>query len=145
TPEWLVYTDESTIDLCTTYRLMGWDHRGQWARIQAGFQCGQRYSLLPALTQDGIIYSDIKLGAYDGPSFITFLEGLLEHMNPYPAPWSVLILDNCAIHHVKGVREQCEQHGVKILYLPPYSPNLKPIEEAFSFVKAYLQFHGAHV
>ncbi|KIJ39961.1 hypothetical protein M422DRAFT_126362, partial [Sphaerobolus stellatus SS14] len=64
--------------------------------------------LLPALTQDGIIFSDIKLEAYDGASFLSFLEGLLEHMNPYPAPWSVLILDNCAIHHVEGVRELCE-------------------------------------
>ncbi|KIJ36877.1 hypothetical protein M422DRAFT_144120, partial [Sphaerobolus stellatus SS14] len=64
--------------------------------------------LLPALTQDGIIFSDIKLGAYDGASFLGFLEGLLEHMNPYPAPQSVLILDNCAIHHVEGVHELCE-------------------------------------
>ncbi|KIJ34757.1 hypothetical protein M422DRAFT_181646 [Sphaerobolus stellatus SS14] len=64
-----------------------------------------RYSLLPALTQDGIIFSNIKLGAYDGPLFIAFLEGLLEHMNAYPALWSVRILDNCAIHHFEGVQE----------------------------------------
>lgn len=66
-----------------------------------------RYSILPALLQDGIFYSTIKLGAYDGDSFLAFLEGLLEHMNPYPAPCSVLVMDNCAIHHVPGVRELC--------------------------------------
>lgn len=66
-----------------------------------------RYSILPALTQDGIIFSDIKLGAYDGESFLYFLEGLMKHMNPYPGPRSVLVLDNCAIHHVPGVDELC--------------------------------------
>ncbi|KIJ32576.1 hypothetical protein M422DRAFT_147342, partial [Sphaerobolus stellatus SS14] len=55
--------------------------------------------LLPALTQDGIIFSNIKPGAYDGPLFIAFLEGLLEHMSAYPALRSVLILGNSAIHH----------------------------------------------
>ncbi|KIJ52151.1 hypothetical protein M422DRAFT_94837, partial [Sphaerobolus stellatus SS14] len=60
----------------------------------------------------GIIFSDIKLGAYDGDSFLAFLEGLLQHMNPYPGPRSVLILDNCAIHHVDGVRDLCEQRCV---------------------------------
>lgn len=63
--------------------------------------------MLPALTVDGIIYSHIKEGAYNGDQFITWLEGLLEVMNPYPAPHSVLILDNCRIHHVEGVEELC--------------------------------------
>ena len=62
-----------------------------------------RYSLLPALSQDGIIYSDIKLGSYDGKSFLEYMEGLLEVMNPYPAPRSVLVLDNCGIHRVTVV------------------------------------------
>lgn len=113
-----------------------------------------RFLLLPALTQDGIIYSDIKLGAYDGPSFLVFLKGLLKYMNPYPAPRSVLVLDNCAIHHVEGCKSYVkssklsimskssisdpDDSRVKIMYLPPYSPDLNPIEESFSFVKAFL-------
>ncbi|KAJ3719076.1 hypothetical protein DFJ43DRAFT_980232, partial [Lentinula guzmanii] len=67
-----------------------------------------RYSMLPALTTDGIIYSHIKLGGYSGDEFLTWLSGLLEVMNPYPSPCSVLILDNCRIHHVEGVEEMCE-------------------------------------
>lgn len=63
--------------------------------------------MLPALTIDGIIYSHIKEGSYNGDQFIAWLEGLLEVMNPYPAPRSVLILDNCRIHHVEGVEELC--------------------------------------
>ncbi|KAJ3978476.1 hypothetical protein F5890DRAFT_1375534, partial [Lentinula detonsa] len=66
-----------------------------------------RYSLLPALTTDGIIYSHVKLGGYSGEEFLTWLHGLLDVMNPYPGPHSVLILDNCRIHHVEGVEELC--------------------------------------
>ena len=63
--------------------------------------------MLPALTMNGIIYSHIKKGSYNGDQFIMWLEGLLEIMNPYPAPNSVLILDNCRIHHVEGVEDLC--------------------------------------
>jgi hypothetical protein len=65
------------------------------------------YSLFPAITMDGIIYSHIKVGGYNGDQFLEYLEGLLAVMNPYPAPKSVLILDNCSIHHVEGVEEMC--------------------------------------
>ena len=53
------------------------------------------YSLLPALTVDGIIYSHVKKGGYNGDEFMEWLEGVLGVMNPYPAPRSILILDNC--------------------------------------------------
>ena len=84
-----------------------------------------RYSLLPALSQDGIIYSNIKLGSYDGNSFLGYLKGLLEVMNPYPAPRSVLVLDNCHIHHVTGVRELCDQWCIQQYYRYYILPELK--------------------
>lgn len=67
-----------------------------------------RYSLLPAITTNGFIYSHIKVGSYNGDEFLEWLRGLLVVMNPYPAPQSVLVLDNCRIHHVPGVREMCD-------------------------------------
>lgn len=122
------------------------------------------YSMLPAITVDGIIYSHIKIGSYNGNQFLEWLEGVLGVMNPYPAPHSVLILDNCQIHHVPGVVELCDEwyviyvsiwcgwclsdisdvsfSGIKLIYLPPYSPDLNPIEECFSFVKHYIRRHG---
>jgi hypothetical protein len=68
-----------------------------------------RYSLLPALCSDGIIYCDIKVGAYDGSSFFSYIEELLKHMNPWPALKSVLVMDNCVIHHVEEVKYLCEE------------------------------------
>ncbi|KAF8310142.1 hypothetical protein DL93DRAFT_2030286, partial [Clavulina sp. PMI_390] len=64
-----------------------------------------RYSILPALSLDGIIHSRIIEDSFDGPAFCGFLECLVQRMNPYPGDNSVLIMDNCAIHHVEAVQE----------------------------------------
>ena len=63
-----------------------------------------RFSLLPELTLNGILHLRIFEGSINGENFKSFLEELLELMNPYPAHNSVLIMDNCAIHKVPGVR-----------------------------------------
>ncbi len=68
-----------------------------------------------------------------------FVAGLLEHMNPWPLPHSVIVMDNVVIHKVEGIQEMIEERGLLLLYLPPYSPDLNPIEEAFSSMKAWLR------
>ena len=54
---------------------------------------------------------------------------------------SIAILDNCSIHHVSEVKKEFEDAGILLLFLPPYSPDLNPIEQAFSYVKYYLKDH----
>jgi hypothetical protein len=54
-------------------------------------------------------------------------------------------MDNAAIHRVDGVREMIEAHGSCLIYLPAYSPDLNPIEEAFSSIKAWLRGHRDYV
>jgi hypothetical protein len=71
--------------------------------------------MLPAITVDGIIYSHIKTGGYDGDNFIQYIEGLLTVMNPYPGPQSVLIIDNCQTHHVDSIKEMCAAQYACIL------------------------------
>lgn len=71
-----------------------------------------RYSILPALCSEGIIYADIQPGAYDGAGFVAYMHSLMEHMNPWPNPCSVVVMDNCAIHHVEEVAHICEQRYV---------------------------------
>jgi hypothetical protein len=65
--------------------------------------------VLPALSLDGYIYSDMVVGSFNGETFMNFLRGVLEVMNPYPAANSVLVMDNCAIHHVEGVEGMCNE------------------------------------
>jgi transposase len=66
-------------------------------------------------------------------------------MNRWPFPNSVLVVDNATIHKVDGIREMVEEHGARLLYLPTYSPDLNPIELAFSSIKAWLRAHRDHV
>ena len=66
-------------------------------------------------------------------------------MQPWPLPNSVLIMDNAAIHRVDGVWEMVEAHGSRLIYLPAYSPDLNPIEEAFSSIKAWLRANHDYV
>ena len=60
-------------------------------------------------------------------------------MNPYPGKNSVLIMDNARIHHNEDLVKSIEESGCRILYLPPYSPDLNPIETAFSALKSWLR------
>ncbi|RDB26780.1 hypothetical protein Hypma_005272 [Hypsizygus marmoreus] len=141
-PERIVTRDKSAVNILTTFRANGWAYTSVHSCKCCNFVHGVRYSLLPAITMHGIIYSHIKMGGYNGDEFLEWLQGHLQVMNPYPAVNSVLVLDNCRIHHVEGVEEMCEERRVKLVYLPPYSPDLNLIEECFSFVKAYIHRHG---
>jgi transposase len=66
-------------------------------------------------------------------------------MNEWPLPHSVLVVDNAAIHKVAGIRELVEGHGMRLLYLPAYSPDFNPIELAFSSIKAWLRANRARI
>jgi len=94
--------------------------------------------MLPALSLDGILHLEVIEGAITGNIFRRFVQGLLLHMNEWPLPNLVLVVDNTTIHKVDGIRELVEGHGVCIIYLPTYSPDLNPIELAFSSIKAWL-------
>ena len=113
-----------------------------------------RYSILPALSLDGIIHLEVLDHPFNGEEFGDFIEGVLDQMQPWPLPQSVLVMDNVSIHKVPGIREMVEEQwvitqfhwmtlnlfvyssGMRLLYLPAYSPDLNPIEEAFLAIKA---------
>lgn len=117
-----------------------------------------RYSILPALSLDGILAVDIIEGSFTTTKFARFIDGLLDQMNPYPGPNSVIIMDNCRIHKseviLDMIRERygfdlvsSEQYlydysGMRYEFLPPYSPDYNPIELAFSTVKAFVRRNG---
>jgi len=60
-------------------------------------------------------------------------------MNPFPGVNSVLVLDNAKIHHDQELLEYLDAFGVKVEFLPPYLPDLNPIESAFATIKKFLQ------
>lgn len=101
-----------------------------------------RYSMLPAISLDGIIFVRIVEGSFTSSLFKDFIEGLLHHMQPFPAPRSVIIMDNCRIHKDPRIIDLIEMRGMRIEFLPPYSPDFNPIEPSFSAIKAYVRRTG---
>ena len=141
-PEQLVFADESHFNRLTLRRPYAWAKRGDRAsRYEFQFR-GSKYSILPALSLDGILHLEVVENAVTGAAFRRFVEGLLPRMNKWPLPNSVLVVDNASIHKVAGIRELVEDHGMRLMFLPSYSPDLNPIELSFSSIKAWL--HANH-
>lgn len=73
---------------------------------------GQRFQILPAYTQDGIIYFKVFEGSTNSKRFEEFLERLLPYCGKWPEPKSVLIIDNASIHHSERIQQLCDDAGV---------------------------------
>ncbi|CAA7260824.1 unnamed protein product [Cyclocybe aegerita] len=134
----LVFVDKSAADCRTTYRGYAWAIRGRRAVQKAFFVRGRRYSMLPAMSEEGILSFDIIEGSFNKRKFGRFIDGLLDQMNPFPMPNSVIIMDNCWIHKDPDALERIEARGMRYLFLPPYSPDFNPIELGFSSIKSYV-------
>jgi transposase len=137
----LVYVDESGCDKRIGFRRTGWSPLGTAPVQVSKFHRDQRYQILPAYTQDGIILSRVFRGSTDASIFEDFVEELLQHCGKWPEPMSVLVMDNASFHHSERIEQMCSDAGVKLVYLPPYSPDLNPIEQFFSELKAFIRRH----
>jgi transposase len=93
-------------------------------------------TLLASLSQEGMGPSMAVDGATTSRVFQTYVERLLA---PALRPGQVVVMDNLGAHRPKRVRELIEERGCELLYLPSYSPDLNPIEEALSKVKHILR------
>ncbi|CAG8676982.1 10566_t:CDS:2, partial [Ambispora leptoticha] len=128
--------DESSKDERTISRGYGYSETNTRAVKKTVFVRGVRYTLLPALTLDGIIAVDIMEGSCSKIRFKEFvISQVLPQMNSYPHARSVLVLDNARIHHDDRLLEYLDAFGIRVEFLPPYSPDLNPIETAFSYIK----------
>jgi transposase len=131
--------DESGCDKRIGYRQTGWSPLGVTPIQVSQFQREQRYQILPAYTQDGIILAHVFQGSTDSTVFEDFIEQLLPLCGRWPEPKSVLVMDNASFHHTKRIEQMCDDAGVKLVYLPPYSPDLNLIEEFFAELKAFIK------
>jgi transposase len=136
-----VFVDESGCDKRIGFRRTGWSPLGVTPVQVAQFQREQRYQILPAYTQDGVILARVFRGSTDGAVFEEFIEQLLPLCGKWPEPKSVLVMDNASFHHTERIEQMCHDAGVKLVYLPPYSPDLNPIEEFFAELKAFIRRH----
>jgi transposase len=114
-------------------RLYGRAPKGQ--RLIAAVPHGhwQITTFLAGLRHNAMVAPLVIDGAINGELFLAYVEQMLA---PTLAPGDIVVLDNLSSHKVSGVREAIETRRASLLYLPPYSPDLNPIEQAIAKLKA---------
>ncbi len=93
-------------------------------------------TIIGALRSTGLVAPAVFDGAIYGVSFLAWVEQILA---PTLRNGDIVVLDNLSSHKVDGVREAIEATGAELRYLPPYSPDLNPIEQLFAKLKALLR------
>ncbi len=126
----------------TSIRKFGYALRGEPAVYHRLLVRGKRVSAIAAISSDGLVDVELTTGSVNSDKFLDFVPGsLIPNVMPFDGcnSKSILILDNCSIHHVEAVTKVLHDAGILVIFLPPYSPDYNPIEEAFSFVEYYLK------
>jgi len=134
-PERLVFIDE-TGAATNMARRYGRCPRGQ--RLLTGVPWGhwKTTTFIAALRVDQVTAPCVFDGPIDGDSFRAYVEQCLA---PTLRRGDIVIMDNLASHKVAGIKEAIEAAGAELRYLPPYSPDLNPIEQLFAKLKALLR------
>ena len=134
-PERLVFIDETGAK-ANMARLRGRSLKGQ--RLTAAIPWGhwKTTTFVAGLRTTGLTASMVLDGAMNGAAFKAYVEQVLA---PSLIPGDIVVMDNLPSHKVDGVRKAIKEAGAFLLYLPPYSPDLNPIELAFSKLKALLR------
>lgn len=138
--ERFVFLDESGAKTNMT-RLYGWAPVGERLYDSTPYGHWQSMTMLSAIRTSGVIEQASIL--FDGATNATVFRGYVEQcLAPALKPGDIVVMDNLTSHKVAGVREAIENVGADVWYLPPYSPDLNPIEKLWSKVKSWLRRAG---
>ena len=138
-PAELVFVDESGTHLAMT-PLYARAPRGERAHGRAPADRGTNVTLLAALSLDGVVAAMTLTGAADALAFEAYVREVLA---PALRPGQTVLLDNVRTHKGAAVRTLIEARGCRVLFLPAYSPDFSPIEQAFAKLKALRRRAGA--
>ncbi len=138
-PARLVFIDETAVTTKMT-RLRGRSRRGQRLIADAPFGHWRTQTFIAGLRCGSLTAPWVLDGAMDRTAFDIYVETQLA---PTLEPGDVVILDNLAVHKSRRAAEILKARGAWFLFLPPYSPDLNPIEMAFSKLKAHLRAASA--
>ena len=137
----LIFVDEMGSNT-SLHELYAYSPRGERAYCSVARNRGKNTTLLSSMSLSGMGASMVVEGGANGAVFETYLR---EALLPTLDEGDVMVMDNLSVHKTERVRELIEGAGVEILYLPPYSPDYNPIEEAFSKIKNLIRKAGARV
>ena len=138
----LMFVDESGFHTSMT-RLRARAPRGQRAYGKVPRNRGKNTTLIASITLEGAMGESMTIeGATDALAFEAYVEHFLA---PILKEGQVVVLDGLGAHRTEKVRELIEARGAQLLFLPSYSPDLNPIEEAFSKIKCIVRKVGARM
>lgn len=135
----LVFVDEAGVNLTLT-RLYARAIGGERAVDATPRNAGDNLSLIGALSLDGLIAAMTLKGSVDTPVFLAYISEVLA---PQLWPGAIVVMDNLRVHHAQSVRLAIEAVGAQLIFLPPYSPDLSPIELCWSKLKQFLRSRKA--
>jgi transposase len=135
----LVFVDESGANI-TLARRYGRAPLGERSPGAVPRNYGENLTLVAALSLSGLEAPMLLDGAMDTRAFEQYVEQLLA---PILRPGQLVILDNLSVHKRGSIRRAIEAVGCRVLFLPSYSPDFNPIEQAFAKIKAYIRRVGA--
>ncbi len=131
----LKFLDEAESNLAMT-KVYGRAAKGERVIEKVPQNYGENITMLASLSVSGIEAPMTINGAVDGIVFKVYVEKVL---CPTLIEGDVVVMDNLPAHKVVGIRELIEAKGAKLIYLPPYSPDLNPIEKCWSKIKTFLR------
>lgn len=137
----LVFIDESGVNLALT-RTQAWGPRGERVVDHVPARTWEMYSVVAGLRKSGIIAPMIIRGAMDTAAMRAWARDVLA---PKLRRGDIVVLDNLGIHDDPEVLEAITRRGARIEFLPPYSPDLNPIEPAWGKMKSMLRAAKARV
>ena len=120
-------------------RLYGWGPKSERVVSSVPHEHWQTTTFVGALRTTGLTAPLVIDGAMNGELFLAYVP---QQLVPTLTPGDIVVMDNLSSHHLAGVREAIEAAGGTLAYLPPYSPDLNPIELLFSKLKSRLRKHA---
>lgn len=131
----LVFLDENGVNTDMTRRYAR-SKNGQRANDHTPLNTGKTTTIVSSVRTDGTTVPIFLSGSLSGETFKDYIE---QHLAPTLLEGDIVVMDNLRCHKVKGIKQAIEKAGAHILYLPPYSPDLNPIEQMWSKIKALLR------
>jgi len=137
----LIFVDECGVNLSLT-RAVAWAPRGERVTDYVPGRRWETYSIIAGLRNDGVIAPMVLPGAMNTEAMRAWARDVLA---PHLRPGDIVIWDNLSIHDDPELAKLIRSRGARLEFLPPYSPELNPIEEAWSKLKSTLRVAKARL
>ena len=134
----LVFLDESGFN-CSMARSHAWVKRGSEYIEPVPMDWGKNLTLIGAIKVTGWALLTTMYGSLNAEGFLSWLR---RKLLPKLRPDDVIVMDNLRAHRDPRVVQLCSDFGIRVIYLPPYSPDLNPIEPGWALQKQYVRKHA---